>query len=107
MIEAHLPYVLRASDERGEPMMLVSANNKILDRGLAGGWHYRVNNQGQRTSTLPVKDDNSHPCDAWANAECVLSPSKITQLPRGKGRQYREKAFNRAKSYGMGGGRVG
>jgi len=67
-----------ATDKDGAPMVLLSGDNRILDRALAGGWHYRMNAQGQKTSTTPVKDAASHPCDAFANAICVLLPSRVS-----------------------------
>jgi len=103
MIEQHLPKVLRASDERGEPLILLSSDNNLLDKALGGGWHYKVNNQGQRVSTLPEKDENSHVGDAWANAVCVLLPSRVSKLPRGRARQAAMRAKRRANSYAVGG----
>ena len=103
MIERHIRSVLRDSDSRGEPMILLSADNRILDRGLSGAWHYHLNNQGKRTSSVPHKDEASHPCDGWASSVCVLLPSKISYLSKRKNQQRGAKALNRAKSYGMGG----
>ena len=103
MIAQHIPYALRATDHRGEPMILLSKDNRILDKGLAGAWHYPTNNAGQRTGTVPKKDEASHPCDAWANAVCVLLPSKVTMLSKPKARKAAARALQRARSYGTGG----
>lgn len=103
MIERHIRSVLRDSDARGEPMILLSADNRILDRGLSGSWHYHLNNQGKRTSSVPHKDEASHPCDAWASSVCVLLPSKISYVSKRKTQARAAKALNRARSYGMGG----
>jgi len=81
-IEQHVKQVLRQSDFRGEPMVYLSGDNRLLDKGLSGGWHYPTNNSGEKTGKVPVKDEISHPCDAWANATCVLLPSNISTRPR-------------------------
>jgi hypothetical protein len=78
MIEPHLGYVLTHNDARGEPLILLSGDNKILDKGLAGAWHYTKNNAGERSSSIPVKDKASHTCDCFASAVCRLLPSRLT-----------------------------
>lgn len=104
MIENHIRWALRQTDFRGEPMILLSADNKILDKGLNGAWHYHINNQGKRTSTLPVKDEASHPCDSFAAAVCVLMPTKLSNIKKRSNRAHAQKARRRAASYA--GGRV-
>jgi Hom_end-associated Hint/Phage terminase large subunit/LAGLIDADG-like domain len=76
-IEEQIKWVLTHNDFRGESLVLLSGDNKILDRGLAGAWHYPKNNAGERSGVIPVKDKASHPCDAFANAVCRLLPSHI------------------------------
>jgi hypothetical protein len=78
LIEPQLPFALTHNDFRGEPLMVVSGDNKVLDRGLSGAWHYKKNNAGERASKLPVKDKSSHYCDAWATAICRLLPQALS-----------------------------
>lgn len=106
MIQNHINRALTQSDNRGEPMILISADNKVLHKGLNGGWHYHINNQGKRTSNIPVKDELSHPCDAWANAVCVLLPSKLSGIKKHSHKAQFDKIRRRAQSYATGGGRM-
>jgi hypothetical protein len=100
MIQNHIQRALNQSDQRGEPMILLSADNKLLDKALAGGWHYHINAQGKRTSNLPVKDEVSHYCDAFAAAVCVLIPSRLTNVKSlDDYRQLDKKLRRRAGSY--------
>lgn len=110
-IRQHLPTVLRASDFRGEPMILLSADNpvidngcRILDKGLAGAWHYPTNNAGEKTRSTPMKDEASHPCDAWANSVCVLLPSKISRTSKKRNRAHAARTRRRVRSYATAGG---
>ena len=106
MIQNHIQWALNKSDHRGEPMILLSADNKILDKGLAGGWHYHINAQGNKTSTVPVKDEASHFCDAWAAAVCVLMPSRmVLKKSPGRCQELRQKSLRRAQTYAVQGGR--
>jgi len=106
-IKQHLPYVLRGSDHRGEPIIVISLDNRILDKGLAGAWHYPTDNSGNITRSVPEKDEASHPCDAFANAVCVLLPSRVYHLPQTKRKQVQTKSRRRAESYATLGGRCG
>lgn len=104
-IEPHLSYVLTHNNYRGDSLILLSGDNKILDRGLAGAWHYRKNNSGQRVGQLPVKDGASHPCDAWANAVCVLLPSRLADMSADTMDKYRAadlRQRRRAQGYATG-----
>ena len=103
MIQNHILWALRASDNRGEPMILLSADNRLLDKALAGGWHYNINAQGRRTSTVPVKDEVSHYCDAWAAAVCVLMPTKLSNIKKHTHQAQVQKIRKRAQSYTAGG----
>jgi len=99
-IEQHLPTVLRGSDERGEPLILLSNDNHLLHRALTGGWYYKTNNQGQRISKLPdKKSEYSHIGDAWANSICVLLPSRLSRVPKHRLRQLNIRTRRRADSY--------
>ena len=106
MIQNHILWALRQPDQRGEPMILLSADNKLLDKALKGGWHYHINAQGNKTSTTPVKDEASHFCDAWAAAVCVLMPSRVVlKRSPGRSRELRQKSLRRAQTYAVQGGR--
>jgi hypothetical protein len=76
-IEGHLPYVLTHNTAKGNPLILLSGDNRLLDKALSGGWHYRKDNSGKRTSQLPVKDSASHYGDAFASAACRLLPYNL------------------------------
>jgi len=89
-IEPQLQHVFTHNDSRGEPLILLSGDNKLLDKGLAGAWHYRKNNAGERSSAIPVKDSASHFCDCLASAVCRLLPSRIELLPQENLDKYRE-----------------
>jgi hypothetical protein len=82
---------------------LLSADNKLLDKALAGGWHFHINAQGKRTSNLPVKDEVSHYCDAFAAAVCVLMPTKLSNIKKHSYRTQAQKIRRRAQSYVVGG----
>ncbi len=60
---------------RGQPAILIDPTRcKRLIAGLKGRWHYPINKAGIVTQTMPLKDDASHVCDAWANVTTVLMP---------------------------------
>ena len=82
MIEPQLQYAFTHPDCDGNPLILLSGDNKLLDRGLAGAWHYRKNNSGERSRKIPEKDSASHFCDCLASAVCRLLPSRIELLPQ-------------------------
>ena len=84
-------------------MVLLSADNKLLDKGLNGGWHYHINAQGKRTSKVPVKDEASHYCDSWAAAVCVLMPTKLSNIKKHSHRAQAQKIRKRVQSYTVGG----
>jgi hypothetical protein len=78
--EQHISFILTHNDWEGQPLILLSGDNKLLDRGLSGAWHYKKNNSGERASALPIKDAASHFCDAWADAVCRLLPSRMSYM---------------------------
>jgi len=51
----------------GEAMFVVSKHEKILHRGLSGGWHYHRDSAGRVMRDIPVKDRSSHSCDALSH----------------------------------------
>lgn len=99
-IEPHLSWILTHNDSRGEPLVLVTGDNKLLDRALSGGWHYPKNNSGERSGNLPVKNLSSHVGDAWANSVCRLLPSHfVDKKLMAQYRKTNERLRQRAGSY--------
>jgi hypothetical protein len=102
-IKQHISYVLRGSDRLGQPLVVISPNCKILDKGLSGGWHYPKDNAGHASRGIPEKTGDagkySHICDAWANSLCVLLPSKIAEIPQKRRRDFDMRHRKRAESY--------
>jgi hypothetical protein len=78
----------------------------LLDKALAGQWHYPVDNQGKRSRDKPVKDIYSHCGDAFANGCAVLRPSPRKADIR-KMREMALKTKKRAASYAVAGGMSG
>jgi hypothetical protein len=58
----------------GSPAVVINPELRMLVKGLAGGWHYKTDSSGNVIATVPVKNEVSHICDAWANAVAVLLP---------------------------------
>lgn len=102
-IEQHIGMVLRGSDSYGEPLVLLSADNRILDKGLSGGWYYKTDKTGAIASRVPEKDEDSHPCDAWANSVCVLLSSIKGTINLKNYKELAKKNRNRAQTYAVGG----
>ncbi len=97
---------LRDSDEKGNSLVCISPNNKMLIKGLKGAWHYPTNNQGQITSTLPEQNEECHVCEAYANAVHVLLPmANFSKQEMSKYRELRQRNLDRAKTYATGGAR--
>lgn len=86
----------------GKPAFLVNMDNRLLDKTLSGGWHFKVDNAGNVVSDTPEKTEESHIGDAWANAVNVLLPSNIMNLNRGTVIELQKKTRTRAKSYAVG-----
>jgi hypothetical protein len=106
-IESQLSWALTHNDHTGEPLVLLSGDNSILESGLAGGWHYSKNNAGERSSAVPVKGSDSHPCDAWANAICCLLPSTIKVGQKETYRKENQRIRRRVSTYATNPGRFG
>lgn len=80
----------------GQPKILLSRSAVILHQALKGGWHYKTDNNGNIMGDKPVKNQHSHPGDAFANGVAVLMPYNI----RKKFKQRNEKErLRRAMSY--------
>jgi len=58
----------------GRPAVILSQSATILHRALNGGWHYKTDNSGNIIGDKPVKDEHSHPGDAYANGISILMP---------------------------------
>jgi len=99
-IERSFNYWLVHSNQNNDPMIYLSASNHLLDKGLNGAWHFKIDNSGNIVGTEPVKDEISHVMDAWANSVCVLLGSQIVRVSKGAMKQVTTKMRNRAKSYG-------
>lgn len=89
----------------GMPAVVVCPNNKLLIKGLSGAWHYKTDNAGNITSTIPEKDEISHVCDGWANAVNVLLPTRGAALNPAAYKKLAQQAKARIESYGVQGGR--
>jgi hypothetical protein len=99
-MKRHIAWALQGSDFRGDSLVLLSANNRLLDKGLRGAWHYKTDNSGNVLKhTKPEKDVFSHPCDGWANAVGVLLPSMDLRVNLYKYRQAAAKSKQRVQSY--------
>lgn len=93
---------LFATNIAGKPAFLVNKDNRLLDKALSGGWHYKTDNTGNVIRDVPEKTAESHVGDAWANAVNVLLPSNIISIDKDRMNKMREKTRTRAKSYAVG-----
>ena len=88
---------------RGLPAIVVNKENKMLHSALAGGWHYKTDNAGNRTSDIPVKANiHSHTGDAFANAVNVLMPAVSGKMNKKKWNSINKQMRSRASSYAAG-----
>ena len=97
-------YWLRQNDPERQPMIYLSADNRFLDKGLNGGWHYKTDNSGNAVETEPVKDLYSHICDAWANSVYVLLGKEPRKINAWQYKDLNAKMRARANTYGVRGG---
>jgi len=105
-MKRHIDHALQDSDSQGEPLVLLSGDNVLLDKGLRGGWHFKTDNSGNvHRNAKPEKDLASHACDAWANAVSVLLPSVSNKVNLANYRKIAQKAKQRVQSYATGGAR--
>lgn len=104
-MKRHIASALQGSDYRGEPLVLLSHDNKLLDKGLRGAWHFKTDNSGNiHKSVKPEKDIHSHACDAWGNAVSVMLPTAMARANLQAYRQAAAKSRSRAETYAAGGG---
>lgn len=107
IMKRHINHALQDSDHQGEPLVLLSGDNVLLDKGLRGAWHFRTDNSGNvLRNAKPVKDIHSHPCDCFANAVSVLLPSLSTRKNLGNYRKAAARIKQRIQSYATGGARA-
>ena len=85
----------------GKPAFIVNKNNRALDKALAGGWCYKVDNSGNIMSDKPDKNESSHVGDAFANAVNVLMPSRSKSMNRELVSRLRDKIKARVSSYAV------
>jgi len=58
----------------GKPSILLSKTAYLLHRALNGGWHWKTDNSNRVVGSLPVKDEHSHPADAFSYPVALLFP---------------------------------
>lgn len=58
----------------GNPLILLSKTAYFLHRALNGGWHWKTDNNGRISGSLPVKNQFSHAGDAFLYMGAVLFP---------------------------------
>lgn len=87
----------------GRPsVILCPVGAKLLDRALRGAWHYPTDISGNQKSRKPVKNDASHPGDAFANGCAVLRPAGREKVDKRAMRLIAERAKQRIRSYATG-----
>lgn len=57
---------LRTNATDGRPQILISSSARPLHRSLNGGWHYKVDNNGNVIGNTPVQDQHDHQAQALA-----------------------------------------
>jgi hypothetical protein len=86
----------------GMPAILLCPTNKLLHKALSGAWHYKTDNAGNITSTLPEKDEWSHIGDGWANGVNVLLPTRSMAINKDTYKKQAQAAKRRVNSYSTG-----
>lgn len=85
----------------GKPAFIVGKNNRLLDKALGGGWHFKTDNAGNVIGDIPEKTNESHVGDAWANIASVLLPTQSRTSDRAKLQRLRRKGRKMAASYAV------
>lgn len=85
----------------GKPAFVVNPENRLLDKALSGGWHYKTDNAGNVMGDIPEKSPSSHIGDAFANAVNVLLPSQQRTSNKAKLQTLRRRARARAAGYSV------
>jgi hypothetical protein len=83
----------------GMPAVVICPTNRLLIKGLSGAWHYKTDNAGNITSTLPEKDEISHICDGWANGVNVIFPTRFMGVNRDTYKKQAQASRKRVESY--------
>lgn len=93
----------------GRPLVLISASAAPIHRALKGGWHYKMDNNGNRIGDMPVKNEYDHIGMALAYGTAIVLPYNAQALSPKKNKTFAEKLarMNRAASYGSGTGPFG
>ncbi|MDI6754727.1 MAG: hypothetical protein QME78_10090, partial [Thermodesulfobacteriota bacterium] len=105
-MKRHMDQALQNSDHRGDPLVLLSNSNRILDKALGGAWHYKVDNSGNvHKNAKPVKDIHSHPGDLFGSTVGVLLPSLDRRAHLVDYRKAAARVKQRVQSYATGGPR--
>lgn len=87
----------------GMPLIIISASAALLHKALKGGWHYKKDNNGKRMGDTPVKNEYSHPGDAFAYGISILMPYNVRDnYKKSKDSADRLARMKRATSYGPG-----
>jgi len=95
-----LKHALREGAPNGQPMIYLSNTQSLLKKTLNGAWHYPVDNSGNISSKIPVKNGFSHIGDCFANACNVLIPLVPVKVDERKIKALKEKMKKRISSYG-------
>lgn len=88
---------LRRMLDDGRPAIILSASAATLHHALKGGWHYKTDNNGRIIGSIPVKDEHSHPGDAFGGLISTLMPYDVKKELR---KADRNDGMTRAISYG-------
>ena len=87
----------------GRPAIIIDPRLEFLISGLEGLWHYKTDLSGNITNPLPVKNEVSHVCDAFANVCNVCLPEMTFENNLGLYRQMNLGARRRTSTYAVGG----
>lgn len=85
----------------GLPAFVVNRENRLLDKALSGGWHFKTDNAGNIMGDIPEKSPESHVGDAWSNVVNVLLPMQRAKMNRAKLQTIRRQARKRAAGYAV------
>jgi hypothetical protein len=96
-------YHLKRLLAEGRPAIILSASAVLLHRALKGGWHYKTDNNGRIMGKLPVKDEFSHPGEAFCYIISGLMPYDAKKELQKIDRKVK---MQRALSYGPAGPRT-
>jgi hypothetical protein len=97
-------HALKRFLDGGRPSIILSASASMLHKALKGGWRYKTNNSGNIVGRQDVKNEYSHPGNAFAYLISRIMPHDIRQefkkvetatkmqraLSYGCGNQYRQ-----------------